>query len=206
MPKTAQSISVRASAGTRGPAAAVFKCFTLSSTIRIIRFASSCDAAVTSASNMDFAISLTDELTHALTHSRTHRALLLSCAISRVVAHSYTASVILKFLLGPFQLKYLSRTRTMKTAAAYLLAKLGGVAEPSAADIARILGSGTFLCHACDRYHTGRLYVGHGRRAHPFGRRNSRSRPCELRAARRPFPARPWLPDHTVGAASFFFY
>ncbi len=36
----------------------------------------------------------------------------------------------------------------MKTAAAYLLAKLGGVAEPTAGDIARILGSGTFLCHA----------------------------------------------------------
>mmetsp|Transcript_11769 Transcript_11769/g.33202 ORF Transcript_11769/g.33202 Transcript_11769/m.33202 type:complete len:108 (+) Transcript_11769:86-409(+) len=29
----------------------------------------------------------------------------------------------------------------MKTAAAYLLAKLGGVAEPTAGDIARILGS-----------------------------------------------------------------
>ncbi len=40
----------------------------------------------------------------------------------------------------------------MKTAAAYLLAKLGGVAEPSAADIARILGSGTFLCHAFDSH------------------------------------------------------
>jgi len=32
----------------------------------------------------------------------------------------------------------------MKTAAAYLLAQLGGKAAPSAADIAAILGSGTY--------------------------------------------------------------
>ncbi len=58
MPKTAQSSSARPSAGTRGPAAAdVFKLFTPSSTMRIIRFASSCDAAVNSVSITDTAIS-----------------------------------------------------------------------------------------------------------------------------------------------------
>jgi hypothetical protein len=91
----------------------------------------------------------------------------------------------------------------MKTAAAYLLAKLGGVAEPSAADIARILGSGTLLRDALDSQDRKRTYRGCGSHTCEFGRRDSRSRSREFRAARRPFPVPPPRGQDAAGVASF---